>query len=151
MQIFLIIKPVALNEKKVWQIIKEIEEKELTIIGIKATNFDLHKFEKKAMLEDNERVRKKINEARKVPAILLALESNDAFSRIKEIEKKFMGYVYVSLNQEISKYELRRFFEEKELFRNEKVGSDLFFGKKKWKEYSKKSVKEIELSIQEQA
>ncbi len=146
MQAFLIIKPVALNEKKAGQVLKEIEEKNLAIIGIKAANFDLHKLEKKAMLEENKEVRRKINEAKKVPCILLALEGNDAFSRAKEVEEKFLGLVYVSLNQEISRYELKRFFDEKELFRREKTDSELFFGNKNWEKYSKKSVKEVALN-----
>ncbi|MCX6804092.1 MAG: hypothetical protein NTY48_06030 [Candidatus Diapherotrites archaeon] len=151
MDALIIAKPVLINLGKVGELIKEIEETGAIINGIKTMLIDIHKIDVHINEEKESEKKAKLLGAKKVPAVLIVISSKCAEKLSNDIKKKYSEKVHTSLNPEIAKYEIQRFFSEDEIFSYGKTEGELFWGKesKEWKKYAKKSVLEIEKEIKE--
>lgn len=118
----MIAKSSSLNSGEVHEILQIIEESELKIIGMKMESFDIHHLKKDFDKEEDEKRKKELANAMKIPSVLIALEGKTAIIVGKKIKEKFDWKVHVSASEEVGKYETARFFKKEELFDYEKVG-----------------------------
>jgi hypothetical protein len=139
----IIVKPSALAKKVLGLIIQRIEEKNAIIVSIKTSLFDIHSIEKKLIEEQEEKNKKELINAKKIPCVLIIIQGSDAINFGQNLKKEFNDYIHVSLNEETAKYEINRFFEKNEIFENEKNDGNYFLKKIDRKEILSKSIKEI--------
>ncbi len=145
MRSLIIARPAALNIGQLWKIIKEIEDKQLKITGIKETLLDIHFLSNRAKEEQDAQKALEFKNGEKVPAVLIAIEGEKSEDTAKEIQEKYAGLVHVSLNAEIAKYEIQRFFAPEEIFSYDKVENEVFWGKdsRQWKKIAKMSTVQV--------
>ena len=148
MHALIVVKPSAVNDKRLGKIICQIEEGGLYIEGIKAEKLDVHNLKQKVQKEKENAQIENIKNALKVPCILIAVAGKETLKICNKIKDEFGNDVHTSSNEEVAKYELARFFKDNELF--EYGEND--FGKvlgaepalKLWRKFKTKSITEIE-------
>ena len=118
----IIAKPAAVNDGLVNQILAMLEIAELKIIGLKVEVLDVHHLEKDLDREKDASKKKLLEDAVKIPSVLIAVEGNTAIIVGKKIKEKYDWKVHVSASEEVGKYEITRFFKTSELFEYNKVG-----------------------------
>jgi len=118
----IIAKPAAINGGLVNEILAIIEASGLKIIGLKAEVLDVHHLEKDLHKEKDSSKKKLLEEAARIPSVLIAVEGSTAVAVGKKIKEKYDWKVHVSASEEVGKYEITRFFKENELFDYNKVG-----------------------------
>ncbi len=145
MRSLIIARPAALNLGQLWKIIREIEDNKLKIIGLKEARLDIHFLSSRAKEEKYAARADKFAEGEKVPCVLIAVEGEKAEDIAKEIQDKYSGLVHISLNSEIAKYEIQRFFTAEEIFSFDVVENEVFWGKesRQWKKIVNMSVNEV--------
>ena len=109
MKNLIIVKPSALAKKVLGLIIQRIEEKNAIIVSIKTSLFDIHSIEKKLIEEQEEKNKKELINAKKIPCVLIIIQGSDAINFGQNLKKEFNDYIHVSLNEETAKYEINRF------------------------------------------
>jgi hypothetical protein len=141
----IIARPAALNIGQLWKIVREIEDNKLKIIGLKEARLDIHFLSSRAKEERHAENSDKFLEGEKVPCVLIAVEGEKAEDVAKQIQDKYSGLVHISLNSEIAKYEIQRFFTSEEIFAFETVENEVFWGKesRQWKRIVNMSVNEV--------
>ena len=143
MKTLIIVKPSAIANKALGLIISVIEERKLNIISIKTMNFDIHSIERKSLNEPDEKFKVEMNNARKIPSVLIIAQGENAIAIGQDLKKEFKDLIHVSLNEETAKYEMNRFFEKKEIFENDLDDANYFLTGKNHEEFLHKSIEEI--------
>jgi len=143
----IIIKPSAVNDKLLGQIISKIEQAGLIIEGIKTDLLDIHGLKNKINKEQDLNKIDSLKEGMKVPCVLMVVFGKNVIEICKTIESEFETNIHASANEEVAKYEISRFFKTEELFAYnsdvEKI-SEVDSSPKLWKKYANKSVEQIE-------
>lgn len=119
MKCLIIVTPKAINRGYLGEIVIKIEN-HAKIIGFKMANLDINNLSLKTNSLEN-------SAGLLVPCALIIAESNDAVELGKKIREEYgPTMVHISENSEISKYEIERFFEKKEIFEHKKVDEKVF-------------------------
>lgn len=139
----IIIKPSALAKKALGLIMSKIENESVTLVAVKTIDFDIHSLERKILEEKNDEKINAMENAKKIPCILVIAQGENAINIGQRLKKEFNDYIHVSLNEETAKYEINRFFEKKEIFENDLEDQNYFLTGKNHKDFLHKSVKEI--------
>ena len=123
----IIAKPAAVNGGSVSDILKMVEEAGLKVVALKEEMLDAHHLKKDIEKEKDPEMKRRLEEALKVPCVLISAEGKDAVLVGKRIKERFDWKVHVSASEEVGKYETARFFKKEEVFSYDKVGD--FFDK----------------------
>lgn len=143
MKSLIIIKPSALAKKSFGLIISRIEKENVSIVSMKTTGFDIHLFKKKLNEEQNEEKKIQMQNAKKIPCVLIIIQGENAVNVGQNLKKEFNDLIHSSLNEETAKYEINRFFEKEEVFENEASDGSYFLNKLSKKEIASKSIREL--------
>jgi nucleoside-diphosphate kinase len=164
-----IIKPDAVNRAFVGRIITRFEEKGLKVVGLKMERLQVYKLkEHYAHLTNKPFFEELLNFMSSIPSILMVIEGKDAVNVVRRIVGITNGreaepgtirgdfsmstqtnLVHASENDEVAKYEVKRFFKDEEIYDYDKMNFNWIYcnsekGKFVEVKESGKSVEEIE-------
>jgi nucleoside-diphosphate kinase len=164
-----IFKPDSVNRALVGRIISRFEDKGLKIVGLKMEHLKVYTLKQHySHLENKSFFQELLSYMTSIPCILMVLEGKDAVNVVRRIVGPTNGrealpgtirgdfamssqsnMVHASENDEVAKYEIKRFFKDEELYDYDKMNFNWIYcstEKGKYEEVKDqgKSVEEIE-------
>ncbi|MEI7961087.1 MAG: nucleoside-diphosphate kinase [archaeon] len=164
-----ILKPDSVNRSLLGRIITRFEEKGLKIVGMKMEHLNIYKLkEHYAHLADKPFFGEIAKYMSSIPCVLMVIEGKDVVSVVRKLVGETNGrsalpgtirgdfamsvqsnLVHASENDEIAKYEIKRFFKDEELFDYDKMDFNWLYAESEKGKYVEnkekgKSVEQIE-------
>jgi nucleoside-diphosphate kinase len=164
-----IFKPDAVNRALVGRVIQRFEDKGLKIVGLKMEHLQVYTLKQHyAHLENKSFFHELLNYMTSIPCVLMVLEGKDAVDVVRKMAGPTNGreagpgtirgdfslssqsnIIHASENDEVAKYEIKRFFKDDELYDYDKMNFNWIYcstekGKYESIDDKGKSVEEIE-------
>lgn len=164
-----ILKPDAVNRSLAGRVITRFEEKGLKIVGMKMEHLDIYKLkEHYSQYLDKPFFGEIVKYMSSIPCILMIIEGKDAVAVVRKLVGETNGrnatpgtirgdfslsiqsnLIHASENDEIAKYEIKRFFKDGEIFDYDKMDFNWIYAESEKGKYIEmkekgKSVEELE-------